>query len=78
LLNRVLKANDVSTNVNLNKILKSYLGYKDLSCMRTFPDYLDNLYTYMFTMIKQLSPPTFFVRFTIGGNNWLILIKTLK
>jgi hypothetical protein len=36
LLDRVLKASDVSTNENLDKILKSNLGYKELSHIKTF------------------------------------------
>jgi len=32
----------------------------------------------VFAMIMQLGPPTFFMTFTIGVNNWSILIKTLK
>jgi hypothetical protein len=29
-------------------------------------------------MIRQLDPPTFFMMFTIGVNNWPILVKLLK
>ncbi len=78
LLDRVLKANDISTNVNLDKILKTYLKYKELSRIRISPDYLDYFRKDMFPMIKQLGPPTFFVTFTTGVNNCLIYIKTLK
>jgi hypothetical protein len=78
LLDSVLKASDVSTNVNLDKILISYLGYKKLSRIKIFPDYLDCLCKDVFTMIRQLGPPTFFMTFTIGVNNWMIFIKTLK
>jgi len=78
LLDHVLKASDVSTNVNLNQILKSNLRYKELSCIRTSPNYLDYLCINVFAMIRQLGPPTFFVTFTTGVNNWLILIKTFK
>jgi hypothetical protein len=78
LLDLVLNASDVSTNVNLDKILKSNLGYKELSCIRTSLDYLDCLHKDVFVMIKQLGPPTFFMTFTTSVNNWLIFIKTLK
>ncbi len=40
--------------------------------------YLDCLHKDVFAMITQLGPPTFFMTFTIGVNNWSILIKTLK
>ncbi len=78
MLDHVLKASDVLTNVNLDKILKSDLKYKKLSCMRTSSDYLDCLHKNVFAMIRQLGPPIFFVTFTIGVNNWPIIIKTLK
>ncbi len=32
----------------------------------------------VFTMIRQLGPPTFFMTFTTCVNNWPILIGTLK
>lgn len=41
MLECVLKVNDVSINVNLNKILKSCLGCKKLNCTKTSSDYLD-------------------------------------
>jgi hypothetical protein len=78
LLDRVLKVSDVSTNVNLYKILKLDLGYKELSCIRTSPNYLDHLHKDVFAMIRQLGPPTFFMTFTTCVNNWLIVVKTLK
>ncbi len=58
--------------------MKSDLEYKELSCIKTSSDYLDRLHKDVFAMIRQLGPPTFFVTFTIGVNNWSIFIKTLK
>ncbi len=58
--------------------MKSNLGYKELSRIRTSPNYLDHLRINVFGMIKQLGPPTFFMTFTTCVNNWLIFIKTLK
>ncbi len=63
-MDRVLITNDVSNNVNLDKILKSDLGYKEWGYIRTSPDYLDHIRKYFFAMIKELGPPTFFVTFT--------------
>jgi hypothetical protein len=51
LSNHILTANDVSTNVNLNKILKFDLVYYELSCIRTFLDYLNQLQKDIFVMI---------------------------
>jgi hypothetical protein len=70
--------NDVSNNVNLDKILKLDLGYKKLGRIKTSPDYLDHINKDVFAMIRQLGPPTFFVSFTIGVNNLPILIITFK
>ncbi len=71
LANRILIVNDVSTNVKLHKILKH--GYYELYCIRTIPKKIDHFFKYVFVMIKQLGPSTFFVTFTKGVNNWLIL-----
>ncbi len=62
----VLIASDVSTNVNLNKILKFDLGFKELGHIRTYMDYLDHFHKNVFAMIRELGPPTFFAMFTIG------------
>jgi hypothetical protein len=51
LFDHVLKASDVSTNVNLDKILKLDLRYKKLSCTKTSLNYLDRLYKDVFAMI---------------------------
>jgi hypothetical protein len=69
LLSHVLKTNDVSTNVNLDKILKSDLRYKELSRIRTSLNYLDHLCKDVFAMIRQLGPPIIFVTFTTCVNN---------
>ncbi len=41
LLGCILIVSDVSNNVNLDKILKSDLDYKELKCIRTSLDYLN-------------------------------------
>jgi hypothetical protein len=69
---------DVSTNVNLDKILKLNLGYKKLGHIKTSPNYLNYLCKCVFAMTRQLGPPTFFMMFTIGVKNWSILVKILK
>jgi len=57
--------------VNLDKIFKLDLGYKELGRIRTSSDYLDHIHKDVFAMIRQLGPPTF-------SNNWPILIITFK
>jgi hypothetical protein len=78
LLNHILTVNDVSNNVNLDKLLKSNLGYCELTHIITFIDYLDHLQKDIFVMIRKTGPPTFFVTFTTSVNNWSILMMTLK
>jgi hypothetical protein len=75
LCGQIFKTNHVSKYVNLNKILKSDLGYKELSHMKTSLDYLDWLQKDVFAMNEQFGPPTFFVTFTTCVNNWPILEK---
>jgi hypothetical protein len=78
LSNRVLTTSDVSSNVNLNKILKLNLGFHELTHIITFFDYLYHLQKDVFAMIKKFGPPTFFVTFSTSVINWFILMKTLK
>jgi hypothetical protein len=68
----------VSNNVNLDKLLKVNLRYKELGHLRTSPKYLYCLCKDVFAMIKQLGPPTLFVTFTTSINNWPTLIETFK
>jgi hypothetical protein len=43
-MGRTPTATYVLENVNLDKILKSNIRYKELGQIRTFPDYLDQLH----------------------------------
>jgi hypothetical protein len=65
----------VLTNVNL---LKSNLGHRELNQIKNSPNYLNHFQKDVFAIIKQFGPSTFFTTFTMGVNNWPILIKTLK
>ncbi len=69
---------DVSNNVNLNRILKYDLCYKELGCIQTSHDYVDRVQNNVFMMIKQLGSLTFFLTFITNVNNWLPLVNTLK
>jgi hypothetical protein len=62
-LGHQFQARDVINKPNLDVILHSNLGYMDLSGLRTSLDYLSLLRKYVFAMIQQLGPPTFFVTF---------------
>jgi hypothetical protein len=57
-------AKDVKEKVNLEKIMKSDIGYIDFKNIRTSPDYLQQNKRNIFAMIRQLGPPTFFITFT--------------
>jgi hypothetical protein len=39
LFSKILKANDVLKNINLDKLLKFDFGYKELFCIKTSPNY---------------------------------------
>ncbi len=60
LLGRQLQARDVINKPNLDVILHFDLRYMDLLRLRTSLDYLSRLKKYVFAMIQQLGPPTFF------------------
>jgi len=77
-LGRVLTTSDVLNDVNLDKILKFDLSYKELGCIQTSLDYLYQLHKDVFAMTRQLGPPTFFIIFTTCINNWSTFIETLK
>jgi hypothetical protein len=64
--------------VNLHKILTSDLGYREPSHLKTFSYYWDCFQKDVFIMIKQFGLAMFFVTFTIGVHNWLILTTTQK
>ena len=61
---RKLFAKDVKYKVNLEKILRSDIGYIDFKNIRISPDYLQQNKKTIFEMIRQLGPPTFFITFT--------------
>jgi exonuclease III len=74
---RTLLARDVKYKPNLEKILKSDIGYVDFKNIRISPDYLHQIQKNIFAMIRQLGPPTFFVTFTSAEHQWTPLVSTL-
>lgn len=74
---RKLIARDVKNKPNLEKILKSDIGYVDFKRMWISPDYCQQLKKNVFSMIWQLGPPTFFLTFTSAEKNWEPLTNTL-
>ena len=68
---------DVKTKNNLEKILRSPIGYRTLKSIRTSPDYFENMKKDLFAMIHQLGPPTFFVTFTSAEHLWVPLCNAL-
>ena len=70
-------AKDVKTKNNLEKILRSPIGYRTLKSIRTLPDYFENMKKDLFAMIRQLGPPTFFVTFTSAEHLWVPLCNAL-
>jgi len=74
---RKLLAKDVKYKKNLEKLLKSDIGYIDFKHIRISPDYLQQMQKHIFAMIQQLGPPTFFVTFTSAEHRWTPLVETL-
>jgi hypothetical protein len=75
---RKLLAKDVKYKVNLEKILKSDIGYIDFKNIRTSPDYLQQNKKTIFAMIRQLGPPTFFITFTSAEHCWDPLVAVVS
>ena len=75
---RKLLAKDVKSKPNLDRILKSDIGYMDLKSIRTSPDYHLAIRRNLYAMIRQLGPPTFFVTFSSAEHRWKPLINALK
>ncbi len=77
LCGRTLKTYRLRDKPNLNNIFKSHLGYCDLESLRNSLYYFKRLWKFLFAIIQQLGPPTFFVIFISIENLWDFFIKTL-
>ena len=75
---RKLLAKDVKYKVNLEKIMKSDIGYIDLKNIHTSPNYLQQNKKTIFAMIRQLGPPTFFITFTSAEHYWHPLVAAVS
>jgi hypothetical protein len=73
----MLTAGQVAEEPNLDKILQSHIGFRELEKLRTSPDYIEGLRKILFAMIRQLGPPTFFVTLKSAERLWTPLIETL-
>jgi hypothetical protein len=71
-------AKDVKYKVNLEKIMKSDIGYIDFKNIRISPDYLQQNKKTIFAMIRQLGPPTFFITFTSAEHCWDPLVVSVS
>jgi hypothetical protein len=75
---RKLFAKDVKYKVNLEKILKSDIGYIDFKNIRTSHDYLQQNILFFFAMIRKLGSPTFFITFTSAEHCWDPLVAIIS
>jgi hypothetical protein len=73
-----LLAKDVKYKLNLEKILKSDIGYIDFKNIRTSLDYLQQNKKTIFSMIQQLGLPTFFITFTSVDHCWDPLVAIVS
>ncbi len=60
LCRKTFKKFQVQDKPHLDNIFKSYLSYRDLQGLPNSHDYFEKLRNFLFIMIRQLSPPTFF------------------
>jgi hypothetical protein len=74
---RMLTVGQVAEEPNLDKILQSHIDFRELEKLRTSPDYIEGLRKNLFSMIRQLGPPTFFVTLTSAERLWTPLIEAL-
>ena len=54
----------------LDKILQLYIGFCYLERLRTTPHYIQCLKKTLFTMIRKLGRPTFFITLTSAKRLW--------
>ena len=73
-----LLAKDFKYKVNLEKILKSDIGYIYFKNTHISPDYLQQNKKTTFAMIRQLGPPTFLITFTSVEHCWDPLVATVS
>ena len=73
-----MQAKYVKKKPNFETIPKSNIRYVDIKRIRISPDYIHSLKKNVFTMIRQLGPPTFFVTFTSAEQNWDPLLSALE
>ena len=76
---RKILAKDVKYLANLEKLLKSDIGYIDFRNISISPDHLEQIKKKknIFAMIRQLGPQNFFVTFTSVEHRWKPLVDTL-
>ncbi len=77
LCGKTLKVYQVRDKPNLDNIFKLYKGYHDLEGLHNSIDYFEKLQKNLFIMIRQLSPPTFFIIFTSTKRLWDPFTKAL-
>jgi hypothetical protein len=75
---RNLLAKDVNYKVNLDKILKSDIGYIDFKNICISPDYLQQNKKIVFAMIQKLGLSTFFITFTSAEHRWDPLVAAVS
>ncbi len=75
LCGRTLKTFQVQDKPNLHNIFKSYLGYHDLESLCNSPNSFERFQKKLFTMIKQLGPPTFFLNLRLLKDHGILSLK---
>lgn len=75
---QILLAKNTSNNVNLNNILSFDLNYKNLRCIKTFPNYFVHFQKMLLEWLDNLGLQFCYVTFNTCVNYWFMFLKTSK
>jgi hypothetical protein len=59
------------------EIVKSDVGFTDLKALQGSPHYHDGNKSYVFAMLRQMGPPTFFLTNSMADTRWAELLQAL-
>lgn len=75
---RSLTAENMLDDSILQELQRNGVGYKDMSHMRTSPDYMENNKKEGFAQLRQLDVPTFFITLTAADMHWTEMLQCME
>ncbi|MCO5600782.1 hypothetical protein L7F22_054897 [Adiantum nelumboides] len=73
-----IRAKEVATDTNVDRLLLTNMGYKDFKTLRTSANFKDKLKRNLFAMIRQLGPASFLITLSSAEPLWEPLVCCLK